>query len=82
MSSEIHTEFEEPEQTDNGVETAFVAEEVFVFEGERVERETEVSLLEDGGIHIAQKTDQGMYDSLTLNADVARRLIRERDSDG
>lgn len=75
--SDIWTEFGEPEVTDHGVESAFEAEEEFAFEGERVERETRVMVLEDGGVTISQSTDQGTIDSLTLNDEVARRLLQE-----
>jgi len=78
---EILTKFsEETESLDGGVEKEVTAEEDFVAHGERVERETNLAILEDGGVHISQRT-QGCYDALTLNAQVVRRLVREVESD-
>lgn len=80
---EIFTEFEEEndsDKLDNGVEKEVTAEEDFVAHGERVERETNLTILEDGGVHISQRV-QGCYDALTLNAQVVRRLVSEVESD-
>ena len=75
--SEIHTEFESStDDLESGIEKEIAVDETFVFDGERVDRETKLQLLEDGGVHIVQKV-QGCFDSLTLNEDVARRLLVE-----
>lgn len=77
--SEIYTEFTEEtrsEHLDDGVEKRVEASEEFVFQGEQIERETNVQLLEDGGIHITQSM-QGCFDSLTLGSSVVRRMVRE-----
>lgn len=85
MSSEcnrndtIQTEFEtEEERLDGGVEKKVQAAEDFIAHGERIERETDLQILEDGGVHISQKVEeQNIFDSLTLGKDVVRRLVRE-----
>lgn len=79
MLTEIPTEFEELEPPfDDGVKRGIRAEEDFVHHGEKVHRETEIRLLEDGGVHIVQQVqEQNIYDSLTLNGAVANRLWRE-----
>ncbi|ELY85401.1 hypothetical protein [Natrinema gari] len=82
MSSHIDTEIEHTtDVTDDGVVAEFTADELFDFHGERVARETTVALLEDGGVHISQATDQGPHDSLTLSEAVADELLRERESE-
>lgn len=75
--ADIHTEFDEDtDDLEKGIAKAVTADEEFVFDGERVERETKLEVLEDGGVHVTQRM-QGCFDSLTLNADVVRRLVRE-----
>jgi len=82
MLSDIPTEFEEVEPTDDGVETCLRAEEEYVHYGEQIERETTLQFLEDGGVAITQRIpEQNIYDSLTLNGAVAKRLAREVDPD-
>lgn len=76
-TSEIFTEFEEHDgPLDGGVEREITAAEEFHRHGERVERETKLKILEDGGVHLSQSV-QGCFDSMTLNEDVVARLIRE-----
>jgi len=79
LYTDIPTEFEEvdgPHQ--KGIERAFKADEDFVLDGERIERETKVELLKDGGVHIVQRVPaQDIFDSLTLNEAVVRKIIRE-----
>ena len=82
MSKQIETELEHTTgATDDGVAAEFTADEMFDFHGERVARETTVALLEDGGVHISQATDQGTHDSLTLSKRVADELVRERETE-
>ncbi|UHQ98649.1 hypothetical protein HYG81_22005 (plasmid) [Natrinema zhouii] len=60
MSIHIDTELEHMTgATDDGVAGEFTADETFDFHGEQVACETTVVLLEDGGVHITQATDQG-----------------------
>ncbi|WP_440767600.1 hypothetical protein [Natronorubrum sp. DTA7] len=81
MTKQIDTELEHStDATDDGVLAEFTADETFDFHGEVVERETTVAVLEDGGVHISQATDQGTFDSLTLSKRVADELVQERDS--
>lgn len=78
MQGSIQTDIREEEPVDNGIETLLVAEEEYVREGERIQRKTELRLLEDGGVHIQQSYgSQDLFDSLTLGDDVRRRLERE-----
>lgn len=79
MSQSIQTEIQHTLTPDDGVVTEFTADETFDSHGERVERETTVGVLEDGGVHISQATDQGSYDSLTLSATVVDELLSHRE---
>jgi hypothetical protein len=77
MSSEIQTEVEHKEPVDHGVEKRLEITEDFVFDGEQVERETIVQILEDGGVAITQ-TVQGLHDSLTLSDAVLKTIEVEK----
>jgi len=77
LNGDIHTGFDtETDELESGIAKAVTADEEFVFEGERIERETRLELLENGGVHVTQRI-QGCFDSLTLNADVVPRLVME-----
>lgn len=79
-SSEIRTEMERAEPVDKGVEERLEFAEEYLFDGERVERETTVQLLEDGGVHVSQRV-QGMHDSLTLSSKMMDVLRAEHGSE-
>lgn len=82
MERPIPADFEEAEATDQGVERTLVATEEFDFEGEPQTRTTKLCFLEDGGVHIVQKSQPGgLVDSLTLGENVAQRLRRELGGD-
>jgi len=81
--TDIPTEFGEVDgPLQKGIEGAFEVEEEFYLDGEHLERETTVEILKDGGVHIVQKIpEQNVFDSLTLNEAVVRKLIREYDDE-
>jgi hypothetical protein len=80
--SDILTEFDEQQATDEGVARTVVATEAYSFRGEPVERTTELALLEDGGVHITQRIHDQTVDSLTLSGAVVRRLRDETTAAG
>lgn len=75
-SSGIPTEMDRTEPVDKGVEQRLEFAEEYLFDGERVERETTVQLLEDGGVHVSQCV-QGLHDSLTLSSKMMQVLREE-----
>lgn len=77
-NSNIKTEFHvETDPVDDGVDREIVAEEEFDFHGEPIERETELAILDDGGVSIIQEDNQCPASMLTLGSDVVKRLVEE-----
>jgi len=66
-------DWREAEALDDGVDQSFRATESFDVNGEHVDRQTRVDVLDDGGVHLTQKTATTI-DSLTLSAEAVRHL--------
>ncbi|MWG33128.1 hypothetical protein [Halomarina oriensis] len=78
---QLRTGIEEVEPVDNGVETKLRAREEFAREGELIIRETDVSLLDSGGISFYQRV-QGDRELVTLGSEVVERLVEEAEERG
>lgn len=75
----VDTAFEtETGSVDRGVEKEVTATEDYeAYGGEQITRETTLSVLDDGGVHVHQTDNQGTGGSLTLGEAVVQRLVGE-----
>lgn len=68
------------DHADNGIARSVTFHEQFDFDGENVDRETRVEMLDDGGIHLQQEM-QGLRDTMTIGEHAAARLAAELNVD-